>query len=75
MIHRKKEHAESIKICNNFISKAFRFKTEACWFRHEEDDLEVSIQDEPKHEEDKQNDVEMTESVFQNVSENLKPPY
>jgi hypothetical protein len=76
MIHRKKDHTEALKICNNFISNTCRFKSEACWFRHEEDDNKENSQEVIDDEKDNLNDdVEMSESVFQKVSMNLKPPY
>ena len=71
MDHRKQNHAKSIKMCTNFISNACRFKTEACWFSHEVSNVESN-----NHENvDEVNEENMTESVFQNLSANPKPPF
>ena len=47
-----------------------------CWFRHEELDNKEYSQEVIDDEKDNHNDdVQMSESVFQKVSMNLKPPY
>ena len=70
MIHRKKEHQETVKPCSQFQSGTCRFKSDSCWFDHE---INKTNQMGKKTFENmrKQSD---NEQVFQEVLENLKPP-
>ena len=61
MSHRKREHKDLVKICSQFQNDNCRFKSESCWFEHEE-----------KNHEQKENVG--PEQDFQEVSENLEPP-
>ena len=61
MLHRKKEHKNAVKPCNQFLENNCRFSNEGCWFIHDDK---------------KQEKVEekAAEPVFQNAQENIKPP-
>ena len=67
MIHKKKEHVESIRFCNLFLDEKCPFKDEACWFRH------MDVSKTPPNEV-KNDNVETQNSVFQKVQEDLDPP-
>ena len=69
MVHRKKEHGSIIKPCNLYQDNSCRFTNESCWFRHNLENDDNNIQ-----EEDVDDEQMETDSVFQKVWENLKPP-
>ena len=68
MIHRKTMHREKVRKCTNFITNSCPYLSSSCWFLHENnDEAEVS--------ENEEKDGKNSEkSVFQKVTENLKPP-
>ena len=59
MIHRKEKHIEIVRKCYKFEQNSCRFQDDHCWF---------------KHEVTKETDQQKHNSVFQNISGNLKPP-
>ena len=61
MIHRKKNHPELVRKCDQYEINNCRFKEESCWFKHE-----------IKKEENER--ASSSKLVFQKVSGNLKPP-
>ena len=67
MIHRKKEHKTVVRVCNLFLDGKCRFKETSCWFNHEEINEDKSENEDINH--------KTEESVFQEVQENLKPPF
>lgn len=69
MLHRKKEHKETVKSCSQFQTSSCRFKEESCWFKHELEDTDSHRKNVPENDEEKNH-----EQVFQKVSENLEPP-
>ena len=70
MIHRKSNHKELVSKCNNFAQNKCMFADKACWFIHEDDNMDI--------EENSANDniykKEISEPVFQKVRSNIKPP-
>ena len=70
MVHRKKKHASSVRICFKFAQNNCYYKNNSCWFLHEEE--EIMDTDDIVEVDDRINIEE--ESVFQKVSENLRPP-
>ena len=72
MIHRKNNHKELVSKCNNFSNNKCKFADNACWFLHEEIYMEIDEND--KNEKRKRDENKQTESVFQSVFRNIKPP-
>ena len=70
MNHRKKEHYQAVQHCNQFRQNNCRFKDTACWFKHE---IETESNDDANSS-DKDMNEEVSNLVFQKVSENLEPP-
>ena len=64
MIHRKKEHRNLVKKCDQFPESKCRFSDEDCWFIH--------VMNNPIHKEHM--GEKPADSVFQEVKENLEPP-
>ena len=56
MLHRKKEHAKTVKPCSKFQDSNCSFTDEVCWFQHYRKDSNI--------------DLENSESVFREVSNN-----
>ena len=71
MKHRKKDHHNLIKPCTQFKQNNCRFRSESCWFKHEEDVTEDVIENKENTNSKK---VEESQKVFQKVSEDLYPP-
>ena len=69
MIHRKEEHAETVRLCTQFQAGNCRFKTESCWFEHKLENNEQNKEEISENEEQNK-----PEQVFQKVSQNLEPP-
>ena len=67
MSHKKKEHNDIVRFCNQFRQNNCKFKDETCWFLHEVDD---KIDDDENNADKNKNKA----SVFRKVLENLKPP-
>ena len=44
MNHRKKDHSDVVKPCTQFRQNNCRFRSEACWFKHEENLSKDGIQ-------------------------------
>ena len=70
MTHRKADHSSIVRVCNKFKQNACKFQN--CWYLHEvametEDDIEQVDEEEDRSK-------KSTESVFQKVSLNRKPP-
>ena len=61
MIHRKIEHPNVVKDCQDFDKKQCRFQNDFCWFKHTVKENDDQIESE-------------VNQVFQEASENLKPP-
>ena len=71
MKHRKIEHLNLVRPCNQFRQNCCRFKSESCWFKH---DLEYETESNGKSASNVDSSEKGNESVFQKVSENLEPP-
>ena len=77
MLHRKIDHFNVVRICNNYLKNNCMFQSKSCWFLHDEQSLESEEQFEK---EDEKEDEEITtnktesDSVFQRVFRNMKPP-
>ena len=69
MIHRKTKHKSKVRKCTNFIQDNCKFESKACWYSHDEEEMDVD-DDIGKKEENEDEDV----SVFQKVRINLRPP-
>ena len=70
MSHRKKKHSNAVRNCTQFQRNNCRFQDESCWFSHS---YEENVEDKRHTKEGSKHDNE-SESVFQNVRENLEPP-
>ena len=68
MSHRKKDHGNLVKQCIQFQQNSCRFRSESCWFSHNNITKEKDSEQENNHNE------EEPEMVFRKVSENLFPP-
>ena len=66
MMHRKRVHSKTVKLCSQFMNLKCNFGEESCWFKHEHEQRVSS----PENSEKKQN----SESVFQKDSVNPDPP-
>ena len=44
MMHRKKEHAKTVKQCTQFEGSACKRSEETCWFKHENMDFQKSME-------------------------------
>lgn len=71
MNHRKTDHKSIIKYCSRFKDGNCRFKSEACWFQHEERNDHSRTESNQTQEKETNKD---SEQVFQKASKNLKPP-
>ena len=69
MTHRKLKHAEIVMPCKKHQIKQCGFQDQTCWYKHETESNDDSVP-KPMNEEQKME----TESVFQKVTQNLKPP-
>ena len=70
MLHRKSEHRNTVKFCSQFQLGNCRFKDEACWFKHDQENEDTA--EEAPEEEEKQKPKQ--KQVFQKVSGDLEPP-
>ena len=72
MSHRKINHGQLVKHCSQFQQNNCRFRSQACWFKHDEEN------DKEREDDDiTMNDVRnerQSQPVFQKVSDNLDPP-
>jgi hypothetical protein len=41
MIHRKRMHKSRVKQCNNFLANNCKFESKACWYMHEDENMET----------------------------------
>ena len=74
MNHRKKDHQNTVKLCNSYQLGICIFNDESCWFKHEiSDDDKIRGHDDGMDIPEK-DDNHRQEQVFQKVSENLEPP-
>ena len=69
MAHRKKEHQQSVKPCNQFRENTCRFKDDTCWFKHVLENKDSDEEDTSRN-----NTNTASGSVFQKASEKLEPP-
>ena len=75
MSHRKNKHLGVVRRCSKFIENKCTFKSETCWYLHDEE-METE-ENGTKEREDKDEEGGVTnqsESVFQKHSVNRKPP-
>ena len=72
MKHRKRNHNKLVKECHKFKEQLCKFKSDACWFFHEDENLKKN--EEEKDEIVMENEINM-ESVFRKSSWNMKPPF
>ena len=71
MIHRKEMHLDVVRFCNLFIQNKCPYNEDSCFYKHTEN----GNNEDDHGEDDVQNaDDQTTESVFQNVRQNLEPP-
>ena len=73
MIHRKITHASHIRICQSFLTNTCRFQNNSCCFSHSEEPMETDAHVE-NEDEDMFEEGEESNSVFQKVYRNVKPP-
>ena len=69
MIHKKEKHRHLVRTCNLFIDDKCPHNDGMCWFIHEDNFIDKDV--------DENSDIEeqqTSQSVFQEVLENLKPP-
>ena len=71
MIHRKTNHTNIVKVCNQYLNGQCRFRDESCWFSHEPINVHKSNNYDDIR---KENGNINQEQVFQRVSEDLEPP-
>ena len=70
MLHRKIDHRNLVRMCNNYLEKNCMFQSKSCWFLHDEEVFEHE-EDIDKEDEGIKNE---SDSVFQNLLKNKKPP-
>ena len=70
MIHRKHNHANLVKTCDNFIKSKCTFKEEFCWFKHDNEKMDIEDKDD---EHEKGEEFNKNSSVFRNATPNLIP--
>ena len=67
MLHRKKDHKSTVKMCSNFQQSRCRWSTSFCWFLHEEETMDIEYNfDEKVHQ------IKENENKNEKVDENLK---
>ena len=71
MVHRKKVHASLVKMCNNFLEDKCTFKEQFCWFKHDEEKMDIEDKMEENVEEEEAN---KSSQVFRNAKPNINPP-
>ena len=71
MIHRKKEHIDTVRECENFKEGRCVFMEDFCWFKHSRNIMNDNISFEALS---KNAEFEPNESVFHRAQERLKPP-
>ena len=71
MIHRKRNHRSVVRECMNFKQNKCRYLEQFCWFKHEDEIVE--IEESPVESVNKTEENEDT-SVFRIVKEDLEPP-
>ena len=64
MVHRKKIHLNVIKSCTQFLLNGCRFQDNFCWFKHDSETENTNVEE----------SIMETESDFQEVHKNRKPP-
>ena len=70
-MHRKQIHSKVVRQCEMFKLQTCRYKSDACWFEHENDSQNTN-----KTENKVQDDGDCNlQSVLQKSSWNLKPPF
>lgn len=76
MIHRKKEHINTVRECDKFKEGRCGFTENFCWFKHSRNMInEQNINDNDIFENLEENvESELKESVFHKAQERLKPP-
>ena len=73
MFHRKTDHKNVVRKCNRYLQNNCRFESIACWYLHDEEDMEVddNFENIDTGKGDKEKEPEL---VFQKARGNLKPP-
>ena len=64
-----------MRSCVNYLQNKCDFLSQSCWFLHDDDnemEVENNEQEQVKERKEEKN---IQESVFQEVTENLKPPF
>ena len=74
MNHRKKDHSDVVKPCTQFRQNNCRFRSEACWFKHEENLSKDGIQSDTNEEKEDNKRDNKSQKDFQKVSDDLDPP-
>ena len=73
MIHRKQMHINIVKMCKNFQQNSCSFRDQFCWYRHDDNGMEVeddiNLIDDVENIRQQENN-----SVFRNATKDLKPP-
>ena len=73
MIHRKQMHINIVKMCKNFQQNSCSFRDQFCWYRHDDNGMEV--EDDINLIDDVENIRQQEKnSVFRNATKDLKPP-
>ena len=73
MIHRKLSHVSAVRICNKYNQNKCYFPNNTCWYLHEEE-METDESDAKDNENEEEENNTDSESGFQKVFVNLKPP-
>ena len=70
MSHRKRDHADVLRPCRNYLNNECKYQDDSCWFVHGHEKVDNNGAHNPTNIEE---DVE-TELGFQEASKNRKPP-
>ena len=71
MVHRKTKHKSKVRMCTNFMQNNCKFESKACWYSHDEEEMDV---DEDIGKKIGNYEEDVSEAVFQRVRVNLRPP-
>ena len=75
MMHRKKDHPNLVRECNNFQEGKCRFQNEFCWFKHISKASQTDKKVKPIDDEmEIDNEDEAAKSVFYKAQKKPKPP-
>ena len=70
MSHRKNNHTNIVPQCTQFLRGVCKFQSKFCWYSHENEE----VMEEISNDEEKEEEVDESPSVFQEDVDNPDPP-